>query len=79
MAGYVVAGILVAILAVATLMALVLGLLGVFGQLRFGRCAACGHVTMSPGGTDEPSCAYCRHPHVVHPIGSWRHRAPVGH
>ena len=44
MAVYVVAGILIGILGIATAIALILGLLGVTGMVQFIRCESCGHV-----------------------------------
>jgi hypothetical protein len=73
---YVVAGILIGILAIASVFALVVGLLGAFGGLSLGRCAGCGHIAVSRG---EPrtSCAYCRHPHLAQPLAAWpRHARP---
>jgi hypothetical protein len=54
------------VLAVSTWMAIV-GLMGVAGGMRFARCSACQHLLPTSFPTSPLSCAYCRHPLLLHP------------
>jgi hypothetical protein len=73
MAIYVVIAILVGVLAVVTFAALAVGVLSLLGVLRLERCARCGHLTATEARFPPLTCAQCRHPHLAHPIASWRH------
>jgi hypothetical protein len=65
-----------AALAAATTAALYYGLLGMIGMFFIVRCASCGHLTSSSADRPEPSCAFCRHPILLHPLRALRH--PLG-
>ena len=60
----IVAGILVGLLALATVAAMVLGVLGSFTGLNIMRCDGCGHLAVTTGDRHPSECAHCRHPHV---------------
>jgi hypothetical protein len=38
------------------------------------RCAACHHLTFSSANQAQGSCAHCRHPALLHPMYTARHR-----
>ncbi len=73
MALYVVITVLVFLLVAASCGALVLGVLGEIGVVRLVRCDACGHVVVLTRGTGRPSCPYCSHVHLSHPLRTLRH------
>ena len=64
---------LVAALAVATLIAVYLGLLGTLGALHWFRCKRCGHLVVVGTGTEPSACTYCRHDRLLHPLHALRH------
>jgi hypothetical protein len=68
MVAYVVACALVAALAVASLIAFVVGVLGAFGAPCLIRCPECDHTTL--GIRQSAACLKCRHPHLTHPIAA---------
>jgi len=73
----VLAGVLAGILALATLLALYGGLLGVFGVvIRFVRCDRCGHLGMTSAAEPLRACARCRHGRLLHPLWALHHSDP---
>ena len=76
MAVYVVAGVLVAVLAVASLIAFAVGVLGAFGAPCLIRCAQCRHMTL--GVRHSTNCLQCRHPRPKHPIAAGHFGHPTG-
>jgi hypothetical protein len=44
-----------------TIASLYIGLLGMLGAISIGRCAMCGHVSMSLTGQPAHQCRRCRH------------------
>jgi uncharacterized membrane protein YdfJ with MMPL/SSD domain len=72
MAIYVVTAVLVGVLAVLTLLAFAIGVLGAFGVMQIARCALCGHLSVV--AQKRAGCAFCRHPHLAHPLTAF-HRA----
>jgi hypothetical protein len=66
-------GILVGLLAVATTIAAVVGLAGLVGVVRLGRCQHCNRLGVTSGPEPLMSCLNCRHERVLHPIAV-RHR-----
>jgi hypothetical protein len=70
MAVYVIASVLVAVLAAASMIALAVGVLGALGAPCLLRCARCGHLTLA---THEPFCLHCRHPYLTHPVAALHH------
>lgn len=60
-------------LALATLIALYLGLLGLTGALHWTRCERCGHLLVSATSTARNDCRYCRHDRLLHPLHTIRH------
>ena len=59
---------LIAVLALATLAAIWVGLLGWMGQFYIVRCSECSHVMFSSAKNPQRSCARCRHPLLMHPV-----------
>lgn len=76
MAVYVVASVLVAVLAVASLIAFAVGVLGAFGVPCLIRCPQCRHMTL--GVRQSANCLQCRHPHLKHPIAARHLGHPTG-
>jgi len=70
---YIVISVLVAALAVVTVVALALGVLSMLGAVRLARCSACGHLTVTDTRTAPGSCPQCRHEHLTHPLASLHH------
>ena len=70
----VVGGVLVMGLAVATTFAALVGVLGIVGVVRFFRCDHCGRLGIAPASEPVPSCAYCRHSRLAHPVYTLRTR-----
>jgi len=69
---------LVAVLAMAATAAIYAGLLNWIGAFYVVRCAACHHLTFSSDNQAQGSCAHCRHPALLHPMYTARHRgSPV--
>jgi DNA-directed RNA polymerase subunit RPC12/RpoP len=64
---------LVIALAVATLIAAYIGLLGISGALRLARCDRCGHLVVTATGAPPGACAYCRHDRLMHPLHAIYH------
>ncbi len=62
----IVAGILVGLLALASVAAMVIGVLGSFAGLHLMRCAQCGHMAFTTTDRHPQECGYCRHPHLTH-------------
>jgi len=73
MAVYVVIALLVSGLAIATVAAAIIGILGLVGVLRFACCEHCGHLTVTDVRTVPQSCPQCRHEHLTHPLASLHH------
>lgn len=67
----VVSGILIAGLAITTVLMAVLGGSGLLGIVRTRRCPACGRLSL--GTSARLMCAECRHPALCHPIRSLHH------
>jgi len=72
MAAYVIVGVLVGALAIVTLAALVLGLLGAGGLVNLARCTRCAHLVIIGRDDAKPICPYCRHEHLAHPLTTLR-------
>ena len=62
----IVAGILVGLLALVTVTAIAVGVLGTFGGLHLLRCSQCGHLAFTARDAHPDGCGYCRHPHLTH-------------
>ena len=70
---YVLVSVLIVLLVAATCVAFVLGLLGEVGVVRLAPCPTCSHLVPSTGDGNRPSCPYCRHVHLAHPLRTIRH------
>ena len=70
MAIYIVLVALIGLLAIASSIALAVGLLGVGGLVRLMRCARCGHLTLTDLRSPPASCPYCQHEHLTHPFAA---------
>lgn len=70
---YLVIAVLLFVLVAASCVALVVGALGEFGVVRLVRCTQCAHVVVLQSGANQPSCPYCRHVHLAHPVRTLRH------
>ena len=64
---------LVVVLAVATVIAAFVGLLGVAGALRLLRCEQCDHLVVTSALRPPGTCAYCRHDRLFHPVHAMHH------
>jgi DNA-directed RNA polymerase subunit RPC12/RpoP len=73
MAVYMIIAVLVGALAIVTLAALVLGLLGAGGLVNLVRCTRCAHLVIIGRDDTNPICPYCRHKHLAHPLTTLRH------
>jgi DNA-directed RNA polymerase subunit RPC12/RpoP len=73
MAVDVVIAVLATLLGLVTLVALALGLLGVAGLVRLVSCENCGHLVVLSRDASGPTCPYCRHHHLAHPLRMMRH------
>jgi len=70
----IVLAVLVGILAIVTITAAYLGILGMTGTNPLKRCPRCGHLCITSrveGGAD--GCGYCRHDRLLHPMWALRH------
>lgn len=85
---YIVIGVLVGGLALASFAALVVGVLALIGGVRLERCSHCRHLFAAPtaasdgGGAQSTVCPFCRHGRLFHPIATLHHaheRLPAGH
>ena len=65
--------VLVALLAVTTMVAFYLGLANWIGAFYVVRCAACRHLTFSSRNGPRESCPQCRHPVLTHPLHALMH------
>jgi ribosomal protein S27E len=65
---------LVVVLAIGATVAIYMGLLNWMGAFYVVRCAACHHLTFSSANQAQESCAHCRHPALLHPMYTARHR-----
>jgi hypothetical protein len=65
---------LVVVLAFGATVAIYVGLLNWMGAFYVVRCAACHHLTFSSSNQAQGSCAHCRHPALLHPVYTARHR-----
>jgi predicted membrane-bound dolichyl-phosphate-mannose-protein mannosyltransferase len=65
---------LIVVLALATTVAIALGLLNWVGAFFVVRCATCHHLTFASANRPQESCPHCRHPVLAHPIYSVNHR-----
>jgi predicted Zn-ribbon and HTH transcriptional regulator len=82
MAIYVLIAVLVCVLAGATVFAAILGIMGLFGIVRFARCGCCGHFTVTDARSAPQSCPQCRHEYLTHPLAGMHHlhvRRPLPH
>ncbi|MGH8862689.1 MAG: hypothetical protein ACRDVG_15900 [Jatrophihabitantaceae bacterium] len=70
MAIYIAIAVLVGLLAIVSLAAMGIGLLGAAGLLRLERCLHCGHLAVATRNETPQSCPYCRHTHLVHPLAA---------
>lgn len=61
----IVAGVLVGLLALASVTAMVIGVLGSFGGLHLMRCAQCGHMAFTTVEKHPDGCRHCQHPHLI--------------
>jgi hypothetical protein len=66
--------VLIVALALATTVAIYLGLLNWMGAFHVVRCATCHHLTFASANIAQESCAHCRHPVLMHPIYAANHR-----
>lgn len=69
----IITGILIAALAIVTLVALLIGLLAAGDFIRLQRCPRCGHWIVQASAQGSAACPYCRHEHLSHPITTLRH------
>jgi hypothetical protein len=80
----VLAAVLVGVLALATLLAMYGGLLGLLGVMRFVPCDLCGHLGMTSASEPLRTCTRCRHGRLLHPLWALHHshgghhRGPAG-
>jgi hypothetical protein len=70
---YVVTSVLILLLVAASCLALILGVLGEAGIVDLVRCPTCAHVVVASRDAGEPTCLYCRHNVLAHPLRSLRH------
>jgi hypothetical protein len=70
---YAVTIVLILLLVTASCVALLLGVLGEMGVLRYLRCERCEHLVVAPRDGAAPTCLYCRHVHLTHPVRTLRH------
>ncbi|MGH9046356.1 MAG: hypothetical protein ACRDVW_03475 [Acidimicrobiales bacterium] len=56
-----------------------IGLLGIFGAVRFIRCAKCGHLGLTSSSGPLQACVRCRHDHVLHPVLAVHHAQVFHH
>lgn len=64
---------LILLLVVASCIALILGVLGEVGVVRYLRCSGCEHLVVTSGQASAPRCPYCRHHHLAHPLRTLQH------
>lgn len=66
-------GALVVLLAVATTVAMLLGIAGLVGAARLVRCQQCGRLDMTSLADPSQFCMYCRHSRLFHPVYALHH------
>jgi hypothetical protein len=64
---------LIAVLAIATVAAIYMGLLNWMGAFFVVRCDSCHHLTFASANEAQKSCPHCRHPVLTHPLYSLHH------
>jgi hypothetical protein len=64
---------LIVVLAMATIVAIYLGLMNWIGAAHVVRCAACHHLTVAQSNQPQGSCPHCRHPALMHPLYAAHH------
>jgi hypothetical protein len=64
----VVTGVLVSLLAIASVVAGAVGILCLMGAARLTRCQACGHLGLAAAHGPLRSCLQCRHERLFHPV-----------
>lgn len=64
---------LIVVLAIATVVAIYLGLMNWLHSAYVVRCAACHHLTVSAANQPRESCPHCRHPVLMHPMHAALH------
>lgn len=69
----IVAGVLVCMLAIGTVIAIYVGLLGILGAVRLVRCDRCGHLGMTSASQPLRSCSHCHHGQLLHPLYALHH------
>jgi hypothetical protein len=79
-AAEVVAGILIAVLLLATALTLFVGIMGALFSEGFERCAQCGHWTLAMKGLTHPhGCPETLHEHVAHLVHGALHNVHLRH
>jgi DNA-directed RNA polymerase subunit RPC12/RpoP len=64
---------LIVVLAMATVVAIYLGLMNWIGAAHVVHCASCHHLTVSQANHPQGSCPHCRHPVLMHPLYAAQH------
>jgi hypothetical protein len=64
---------LIAMLALASTVAIYIGLIAWAGGLYLVECSRCGHLTFSSAKQSQHPCAQCRHPLLMHPVHALLH------
>ena len=79
-AAEVIAGILIAVLLVATALTLLVGVLGAVFSESFRRCGHCGHWTLGvEGGTHPHGCPGTLYEHAAHVVQTAFHGVHLRH
>jgi hypothetical protein len=79
-AAEVIAGILVAVLLLATAFTLVVGIMGALFSEGFERCARCSHWTLAMKGLTHPNgCPETLHEHAAHLVHAAFHDVHLRH
>jgi hypothetical protein len=68
---------LLVFLALATTVAIYIGVLGLLGGFYLVRCEQCEHFMFSFALRPQHSCARCRHPVLMHPVHTVTHPTEV--
>jgi DNA-directed RNA polymerase subunit RPC12/RpoP len=68
---------LIIVLAIATMMAIYIGMMNWIGAAHVVRCASCHHLTFSSVKESPASCPHCRHPVLLHPLYAAHHPSSV--
>lgn len=76
---YIVIGVLVVVVALASVAAFAVGILSLLGGMRLQRCSQCRHLYAADlieahgGSHASTGCPFCRHTALLHPLASLHH------